>query len=286
MSSRSASLGAESSGQLWRALQRETLRELHSRGSCVCPCFVGDEAVALHPLSAVVVGAVGLAGGPAFERLRAALAAAGCHVWAAPAGAAGVAGRRLAAGRAALVMPAVEPLYGGGSPRQGRWRRLASYHASSALRTSAAGRPSRGGAAASSRAKPSRTLRSARRLQLQWSAPYKACAASRAIIAAFDALGRHRYTAATSPSASRGDSMGACSVTPRARSSLTLTSGARSSRQGSSRIRTFQSMGASADVSSSSFKANIFRMACFCCLRMSIILLRARRAPKTLGFTS
>ena len=40
------------------------------------------------------------------------------------------------------VMPAVEPLNGGASPRHGSRRRLASYQESSAVRAASAGRPS------------------------------------------------------------------------------------------------------------------------------------------------
>jgi hypothetical protein len=42
--------------------------------------------------------------------------------------------------RGALLVPAVEPLYGGASPRQGSRRRFATYHSVSAERTSSARR--------------------------------------------------------------------------------------------------------------------------------------------------
>ena len=54
------------------------------------------------------------------------------------AGAAGATG----ALAAALLMPAVDPLYGGGSPRHGSLRRFCPYHSSSAERISLVG-PSR-----------------------------------------------------------------------------------------------------------------------------------------------
>ena len=55
------------------------------------------------------------------------------------AGAAGAAGALAAR---ALLMPAVDPLYGGGSPRHGSLRRFCPYHSSSAVRISSVG-PSR-----------------------------------------------------------------------------------------------------------------------------------------------
>ena len=55
------------------------------------------------------------------------------------AGAAGAAGALAAR---ALLMPAVDPLYGGGSPRHGSFRRFCPYHSSSAARISSVG-PSR-----------------------------------------------------------------------------------------------------------------------------------------------
>ena len=54
------------------------------------------------------------------------------------AGAAGAAG----ALAATLLMPAVDPLYGGGSPRHGSFRRFCPYHSRSAARISSVG-PSR-----------------------------------------------------------------------------------------------------------------------------------------------
>ena len=55
------------------------------------------------------------------------------------AGAAGAAGALAAR---ALLMPAVDPLYGGGSPRHGSFRRFCPYHSRSAARISSVG-PSR-----------------------------------------------------------------------------------------------------------------------------------------------
>lgn len=78
---------ADGHGSLWQALQRQTLRALHSRESRVCVCYGRDESVLrLAPLDAVVVADASLADQSGYSRLRAALSEAGLQVWAAAPG--------------------------------------------------------------------------------------------------------------------------------------------------------------------------------------------------------